>query len=187
MWRRPGGADQDHSCTCAVATRLGGGQSYASNPRTPAQVAGRRLRLGRRVLDGRERTALMAAVAERLLRALAARTPEVVLSGLDFDGVRALLRNNRFCHDGLLQGCRDDVPTTRDLDQDLSPTTAWRLGPKSATRCSRPPNQRRTPEPQAQNRPLPARRDHARPDDPASFVTRPDQGVSPVPPVHFDG
>jgi hypothetical protein len=46
-------------------------------------------------LYGRKFASLVAAVAERLVGALAARTPEVTLACVNLDGIRALLGNYR--------------------------------------------------------------------------------------------
>jgi hypothetical protein len=45
-------------------------------------------------LDGREFASLVASVAERLVGALAARTPEVTIASFNRNGIRALLGNN---------------------------------------------------------------------------------------------
>jgi FtsZ-interacting cell division protein ZipA len=46
----------------------------------------------------RHAAAFVAAVAEWLLGALAAGTPEVALAGFDFHGIRTFLSDDWFCH-----------------------------------------------------------------------------------------
>lgn len=60
-----------------------------------------RLRLRGVKLQGRKFTALVAAIAERLIGALATGAPEITFACLHFYGIWTFLRNRRFSHGGI--------------------------------------------------------------------------------------
>ena len=69
----------------------------------PAKING--LRLAGLKLHWCEFAALVAAIAEGLIGALAAGAPEIAFARLDFNGIRTFLRDRRFWHDANLLLC----------------------------------------------------------------------------------
>jgi hypothetical protein len=56
-------------------------------------------------LDGTQVAALVAAIAEGLVGAEAAGTPEVAFAGFNFDWIGAFLSNYRIRHGGISEKC----------------------------------------------------------------------------------